>query len=582
FGNIRQTGIALCCLLSGLIWARGSVGLLQEAGVEIQGKMLYETVYFSLVFTSLIVSGISFVERKFDSYNETRKKHPGKTRAQVWAQTKANPAELIDERIIMTGLVAIFGFGTLYQVEIRQIMEVGIFSAIGLTFMLILTLYLVPALHILAGGEFRLGARSLPGKWWLLLDKTVKKCYQWSCPKGENTSLSAFHRRGVKAGAGVAALAILVAGVIGAGALSDGFEPVKVKTEPLEFIQETLLYKTSQDVNKPGEYGFDRAMFILRPAENARPGPAIYRPKFLQKAEDLQTGLEADPVLENHVRYIHSAVDMVKVVSRENYGHSLPRTKGQAVDSFRLLRAELGMPGQQQLWGRNGLVIYASTSATDSNAMETVVNRTLEVANRDFPELRVDTFGKVATYAGADKYLRERQAANTATQIFWIFLFTAIWIGWRNWRFRRKEQSFFLSSYGSGLAISLPFIFASAMMAGVIMLFRIPFDQATACITALTVNAAIDFSLYVVADYQAGLLAGGNRADGIKYAVLTRGRVVLIDVAINSACFAPLMLSPFTPIARIGWMMMVMLAFCGFGAMVILPTVLPLATRPNK
>jgi predicted RND superfamily exporter protein len=578
FGSWRQTGIALGCILLGLIWTRGSIGLLQQIGLEIQGKILYETVYFSLVFVSLVVSGISFTERKFDFYNETRKDHLRLSRAQVWEQTKSNPAELIDERIVVTGLVAIFGFATLYQIGIRQLLEVGFFAALGLVFLLLFTLYLLPALHVLVGGEFRMRSGSLPGKWWGLLDRLVRGCFRATCPR-QGETLSSFRRKGWMTVSAVAGLVVFMVAVISFGSLGNGFKPIPVKTKPLEFIQNTLLYESSQEVNEQGMYGFDRAKFLIRAAPGKHDRPVIYQPSFLKKVDELQKTLANDLVLDSRVRYIHSVVDMASVVSRENYGHRLPQTKREAVDSFRLLRSELGMRGQEQLWCRQGLVMYVSTSATDSNNMATIVNRVLETAEKEFPGLRVDTFGKVAMYARADKYLRERKPVNAGTQLFWIFLFTSIWMGIRHWRFSRKEQKYYLSSWRSGLAISLPFIFASAMIAGVMIVFRIPLDQATACITALTVNAAIDFSLYVVADYQAGLLAGGDWTDAVRYAVLTRGRMVLVDVAINAACFAPLLLSPFIPIARLGWMMVVMLVFCGIGAMIILPAVLPLAVR---
>jgi hypothetical protein len=581
FSSWRQAGIALSCLLLGLIWTRGSIGLLQVAGLEIQGKMLYETVYFSLVFVSLIVFGISGTERKFDFYNETRQRHPDLSRAGVWAQTVMNPRESIDERILMTALIPMFGFATLSRIGIRQLLEVGFFTVLGLFFLSFLVLYLIPPLHILLGGESRFRSGSLPDKWWRLLDRSVGICFRASRPKQGNT-LSSFRRKGSIMAAGAAVSVILIGAVIGFGSLKDDFEPIPVKTRPLEFIQNTLLYESAGEVNSPGGYGFDRAKFLVRSAEDSREQPAIYQPEFLNRVNELQKKLAADPGLDDRVRYVHSAVDMARVVTRENYGHQLPRTAREAADSFRLLRSELGMRGQEQLWCRSGLVMYVSTSATDSNNMAEAVNRVLEVAEKEFPSLRVDTFGKVAMYARADKYLREQTPINTGMQIFWIFLLMSCWIGFRHWRFRRAEQEYYLSAWAGGAVTCLPFIFASAMMAGVMMIFRIPLDQATACILALTVNAAIDFSLYIAADHQTGLFAGGDWKDAGRYAVLTRGRVVLIDVAINAACFAPLMLSPFIPIARLGWMMMVMLFFCGVGAMIILPAILPWAIRGGR
>ncbi|HMB66188.1 MAG TPA: MMPL family transporter [Patescibacteria group bacterium] len=579
FANLRQTAIALVCLLLALIWTRGSIGLLQTLGFSIQGKMLYETVYFVLVFTSLIVSGISFVERVFDAYNEKRKGNPELSRAEVWKKTKAKDIELIDERILMTGLVAIFGFATLYQIEIRQILEIGFFSALGLVFLLLFTLYLVPAVHILVGGEHSRQENSIPDKWWRILDWLVRKSFQLATPKNRE-----FRKKGWSAVAVVAVLFLLMSSLVASDHVgpSKGFSFVDIKTEPLEFIKDTLVYEASEEINRKDNYGFDRAMFVIQ-SKKEGDTPAVYRPEFLREVDSFQETIAEDPYLKGKIRYIYSVLDILEILCRENYGHHLPQTQAEAADSLRLIRSEIGITGQRQLWSREALIVQVSVSSTNSNIQEFVLNRVLEISGESFPDLKVHTFGKVAMYARSDKYLRERKPVNAGMQIFWIFGFTFAWIAWRNRRFRKSlKDDFYLSSFRAGLAICLPFVFASTMIAFIMMAMRIPLNQATACITALTVNAAIDFSLYIVADYQAALIKGGGYLEAIKYAVLTRGRVVVIDVAINTACFAPLMISPFAPIADIGWIMMTMLIFCGFGAMVLLPMVLPLAVKENN
>lgn len=130
--------------------------------------------------------------------------------------------------------------------------------------------------------------------------------------------------------------------------------------------------------------------------------------------------------------------------------------------------------------------------------------------------------------------------------------------------------------------MSAPFIFASGIIALVMIIGRVPFDITTAIISALTINAAIDFSIYFVADYHGVLLAGHNAHDALRDALKGNGRIIITDMLLNALCFAPLMTSKFIPVQRVGWMMITMLISCGFGALVIMPALLPWCLKKNK
>lgn len=132
-----------------------------------------------------------------------------------------------------------------------------------------------------------------------------------------------------------------------------------------------------------------------------------------------------------------------------------------------------------------------------------------------------------------------------------------------------------LSAWRTGLAMNMPFLFASAAIVLVMVVLRVPLDQATACITALAINAAIDFGLYLTADYQSAILAGSDLRGALQASLLERGKIVVVDIVLNGLCFLPLVTSSFVPVARLGWVMIVMLIACGFGALVILPALLP-------
>ena len=64
-----------------------------------------------------------------------------------------------------------------------------------------------------------------------------------------------------------------------------------------------------------------------------------------------------------------------------------------------------------------------------------------------------------------------------------------------------------------------------------------------------------------------------------KLVVGKEGRVIVNDILLNTICFSPLYFSPFAPIARLGWIMGVMIISCGFGALVIMPSFLRYAVR---
>ncbi len=115
----------------------------------------------------------------------------------------------------------------------------------------------------------------------------------------------------------------------------------------------------------------------------------------------------------------------------------------------------------------------------------------------------------------------------------------------------------------------------------VMIVLRVPLDQATACVTALAINAAVDFGLYLTADFQAAILEGHEVREGVHIALVDRGKVIVMDIVLNSLCFIPLITSSFQPVMRLGWVMIVMLIACGFGALVIMPALLPWCVRDN-
>ncbi|MFA4872178.1 MAG: MMPL family transporter, partial [Patescibacteria group bacterium] len=552
----RQATIATLVTAMSFLWTRGSIGLLQFMGAPV-----YERVYILIVFTAQIVAGISFTEHKFASYNEWRRLHPDLSRAGLWQKARA-----VNQIMFVTAVIAILNFATLYQIGVRGILEVGIFAALGIVYLLILAMWFLPALHTIIGGEEAQASSCFlaraGNRWNQFLTGLIGACQKffhfdyYEQPAGEKRRA----KQAICLTAGVLFLAIGLIGLDYIPGLKKDFDFLPIRTKPLEYIHNTIVYRASQLLNWPGRYGFDRVPLLLQ--------GDIDDPAFISRANDFQKAVKNI----KQVREVTSVVDTIKLISRESYHLSLPKNRQQVHDSLSMIADDLGPVLKSQLWFDGGLVVFASTAMEDSNELGQVIDGLLQTGQKDFSDLRVVAFGKIPAYPQVDKYIRLGKPWNLINSQWLVIMVCAVWVFWRN---RKIQSRLKLVGWRTGLVISVPFVFASSVIALVMMAFRVPLDQATACITALAINAAIDFSLYLVADYQTALLDGKNKTNSLNGAMLAKGRVILTDILLNSLCFAPLIVSNFIPVQHLGWIMVVMMLTCGFGSLILMPALLP-------
>ncbi len=373
----------------------------------------------------------------------------------------------------------------------------------------------------------------------------------------------------------ISAAAFAVVGLDYMPGLKKDFQFIEVRTKPLEYIPGTIVDRAGSLLNAPGNYGFDRVSVLVRPKEQGGDAAPMTDPAFIARVDRLQQRFAEG----TSAREANSIVDTLKVISRESYGSILPATRQQAADSLRMVRWDLGETTASQLFYDGGATVYLSKASEDSNLLAQLCDEILAVAKNEFPELDVSIFGKLGLYQRSDKYIREGKPLNVLTSQWIVIIACWLWIGWRG---RKTAASLRLSGFRTGLVCNVPFVFASAATVFVMVIMRVPLDQATACMTALAINAAVDFGLYLVADYQSALREGRDEQGALRYALGEKGKIILIDIILNALCFAPLMTSRFIPVARLGWIMIVMLIFCGIGALVLMPALLPWCVKKEQ
>jgi len=552
-GSVREAWIgAFGVVLLSVLWCRGSIGLLALAGFDVR-----ERVYVLLAYTNCIVQGVSFVLHKFEAFHElgARSAVPRDV-AGRWRRAVAN-----DHLIGATGLISILGFATLYWFQVLAIRELGLLSALAVAYQVVLVMLWMPAVHLLtAGGSAARGREVAPRASRMLLrvlDTLVRAA-------GDLVTRLTPRRTAALATAATLGLALLATVLVWPGGL------LHVKTVPINFITGTLVERTAEFMNAPGRLGFDARDFLIEPSD---PGADLYDPAFLATAAAFQRELVSGP----WVREGASILNQVRRVALESFGVALPRTREEARAVFGIIEADIETGVARQLFFPRGFRLTGTFHALDSKVMGEIGAHALEVA-RGYPALRVSTFGKSSLYPEVDRYVALGKPWNVlSSQLVVIAL---CWLGLflNNRRFRASgREGPQLSALVGGVVMSVPFVFATALMVLLMIALDIPLDAATAAITALAINASIDFSIYFADAYQEGYARTASHVAAVRHALTDKGRIVLADMLLNTICFFPLVLSHFEPVSDLGWIMMVMLATCAFGTMVLMPAMLYLA-----
>ncbi len=533
-GSLRTALLSLLVmLLGGFLWTRGAMGFLPD---------MHERVYSLLVYANIIVQGTSFALHKNAAFRESRS-----AGVAGW-----HAAQSVDGLIVTTAAIALFGFATLWSFGLTPIRELGIASALGVLWLVLLATIFLPAVQLLGGQASVLTEQASPRKLAHLfeqgMDRVVSGCGRLA------VWLSAGRRPWGVLGA--------VVGLFGTVACLFAIGAIPSRTRSLEFLRGTMVDRVAQFLNQPGNVGFEFLDVLVEPAQ----GGGLHDPHFLQRAWAFQQAVAQVP----QARETSSVLALLQQIARESYKKPFPETPAEVASTFFLIESRLALDVQRQLYFPGGVRVAVSYGEDDSVEFGRFCDAILTVARTQFPDLRVSTFGKTPLFPQVDDYISTCKISNVFTSQVGIALICGGLIAWRN----RRLTGVVLSPWRGGIVMSLPLLFATAVMGLIMWAFEISIDMSTAPITALAINAATDFSLYLAMTYQSSLPSMSAR-EALPVALGRQGRVIVADCLLNILCFLPLVTSRFLPVRQIGWMMAIMLAACAFGTLIIMAALLP-------
>jgi len=572
-GSLKQTSYVYLIIFLGLIFVRGSIGILYWFGFELFGEPLKETVYIILVDAGIIINGVSFPFRKLDSYNYYRKIYPDLDSKEVWKFTKR-----FDGKIYIVAVISIFGFATMYTAQNRGLIGMGILSSLGVVYLVAMTKWLLPAKQILWGGEVSRDSNWLIRLGDIFLLRVTKGLFWLMTRFSESVNFWI-------------AIIILVVSIGGASYIvvhdywiyshssSSKIPFINLGTDPGSYLLGSSQEKSSDFCNQPGGFGFGNMSFLIK--------GDIYDPKFIKAFYSAQKEVEKI----KGVMGTKSVVDAISYVSRIKYQVNLPENREELETIFFLIESNLDYLIISNGWFENGIVLDVFVPAKNSNNMERQAEETIKifspnlyqkmlVEKLNLSDWEIDSlvclpYGRFHEYHQSDKNIQRKQSLNLVLSYWMIMLFSWLWLIYRGWTFKKTiKQKYRLINPLAGLAMGLPFAFSCSCIVYLMAWTGIPLDQSMGCVAPLSISAATDFNLHFMDDFNDSLMEGSSFREALYVALVERGGINIMDIANNAYIFAFLIQSPIYPIKLIGIMLVLMMFTCGFGALVLMPVLL--------
>jgi hypothetical protein len=180
-----------------------------------------------------------------------------------------------------------------------------------------------------------------------------------------------------------------------------------------------------------------------------------------------------------------------------------------------------------------------------------------EVFGGSFRSARLSAGGDVVLMLAFDRYIVQGKLFNVALTLVMVFLCCAA----------------VYRSLRHGLLSLIPVSFATLVTFSLMGLLGIRLTMATAVITSIAIGVGVDFAIHFL-DHVKCCRAGADEA--VARAMAGVGPAVIYDAGSNILGFFPLVLSSLVPVQHFGWLVSSCMLFSAAATLLILPAVLKL------
>lgn len=466
--------------------------------------------------------------------------------------------------VIMTSLTTMVGFLALNTSNMESLMELGVFSAFGVFIALIWSLTFVPAVLVLLKVKVK-------GKW-----KAERAPLQK--PMGRYSRFLIERKGAVFAGVIMVVLFSAVA-----------ITRLYVESSSVsEFPKDHPVRKTAEYVN--AHFAGTTTFQIV--IEGDREG-YIKEPRVLQKMDQLERFAETLP----HVGSAQSIADFIKLMNKALHGgkqsyYRIPaeieEEEGVVYDeeTGREVKSVFKVPGRQLV--AQYLQLYEMSASPDDFAnfvdfeyknakvsiflntdRDSVLRKVDQEISRfirkKFDGIKADITGMAKLLLEVRKMVIRGQFLSIITSLLLVWFLTTI-------MFRSPIL---------GVFNTIPLFFGIFLNFAVMGLLRIPLNIQTMVTSSLAIGIGVDYAIHFIHRYLLEIKGKEEFSSAVTPTMQKAGVAIVFNSLIVASGFALLLLSAFTGVREMGFLLALTMLTTAFGALTILP-VLFVTLKPSS
>lgn len=461
--------------------------------------------------------------------------------------------------VIMAGLTTVAGFASLAFNDIVPLRDFGLFTALGVFFALLVSMFLIPALLMRYG--VRPPARG-PGR------ETEKK------GPGFNRLIRGLSGRSAKHPKTVLVISALV--VIGSAI---GLTGLRVEMNNVSFFKkDTEIRRADTFINRNFAGTVD-----IRVIFSAAEANGVLDTRVLDAMERLATTLSRQ---HPEVGKTLSILDLIRKMNQAFYFNdpayyriptqadlageqtdaALTAHLASYIDKYQRDDTRAFIDGAKR---RASLVLQVKTASSQvtrdilrsiDELLDGPIGRILEQK-----EIKVHTTGIAALYVESERLIVSGQLRSIAVSVVIVLVLVSL----------------IMRSLVYGLLSILPLCMAICVNFGVMGLLDIPLDAATAITACVAIGIGIDYGLHFLNRYRLLRQDGQSQREAVVNTAETTGGSICINALAVAAGFSVLTLSAFVPLVNLGFLIALTMVTSSVGSLTLLPAVLALAHQKN-
>ncbi len=490
--------LPLVTALLAVVWSVGILGLLR------QSFDVFNASTPILILAIAAGHAVQILKRYYEEYHSLQRANENLTPQEVNLLAVEETLTKVGPVMITACVVAALGFFSLTIFEIKTVRTFGLFTGFGVLSSLVIELTFIPALRAMLPP---------PG------EKEKQRERQqtiWDCITDLFYRLATKNPKEIFIISSLFVLAFLV-----------GATRVKIDNSQKGYFADSLQIKKDDDFINNKMSGTNLIYVLI----DGKQESSLSHEEVIQGMAKTQDFLDKQPLVGKTI----SIVNFVKRLNQITTNNSteeyrLPDDKSTTEDILEVLTspatsADLG----PWINSDKSKAVIATFIKTDSSAyIERLAASTKEYAQSVMPEgVSVGIGGGAVNGVALNEVLIREKILNIAQILLAVFLVTAL----------------VFRSFMAGVLILVPLIAALVVNFGIMGLFGIPLQIATALVSAMAVGIGADYGIYMSYRMREELRKGGSEKEALKKAFDSAGKATLFVSSAVAGGFGILMLS---------------------------------------